>query len=514
VLVLVCIVILAIIGIRFYHMSVTGYMLPDEAYYYERIVLGHKLYEGREIFSAIYIFFFEWVRNVPSLIFAGVVYTATWGIGTAALAYVIARRLGIPDQQSSLLLLSLMFFPVYLIMLPMMLTETMGLFFALLGIYFLLRFSQRGGWTDVLASSLSFATASKVREAYLLFGLANFVAVLVSSKRSLRSTLAYGIPLVAAVVSVDPMLVQMVIQRLDMLIASLSGFQASGQVAAGLATVARTTTTIAFPLRPPESFLYASAIGLIVGYNPIFAIIALASVLLAVWAAWRRRTAATSLPPWNALIGLGAYESALLLLAPTPATGLIPVWTSAAARASHASLPVLFTFNHAYGRLGSKTVVGVLLVLLVLGSTQFPVITQAIQSNLTRTGTAVDRLNFDYRAPYYRLYQLAKDSGRTIVFALDLRGARTYLSMLLNVQVSLVPANETTFNTLLAQGWDTIYLYDSYYTVIDPSSLQLYPEYYREILISHLYPGYTIETLWVDGESYAFKMTPVAATQT
>jgi hypothetical protein len=126
----------------------------------------------------------------------------------------------------------------------------------------------------------------------------------------------------------------------------------------------------------------------------------------------------------------------------------------------------------------------------------------------------VDRLSLDYRAPYYRLYQLAKDSGRTIVFALNPRGARTYLSMLPKVHVASVPTNETAFNMLLAQGWDTIYLYDSYYTVIDPSSLQLYPEYYREILISHSYPGYTIETLWVDGESYAFKMTPVATTQT
>ena len=215
------------------------------------------------------------------------------------------------------------------------------------------------------------------------------------------------------------------------------------------------------------------------------------------------------------MIGLGAYEAALLLLAPTPATGLIPVWTSAAARASHASLPVLFTFNHAYGRLGSKTVVGVLLVLLVLGSTQFPVITQAIQSNLTRTGATVDRLSLDYRAPYYRLYQLAKDSGRTIVFALESeRGEDIPFNVAERTVFRVSLPTRLRSILLLAQGWDTIYLYDSYYTVIDPSSLQLYPEYYREILISHSYPGYTIETLWVDGESYAFKMTPVATTQT
>lgn len=52
VLLLVCFLILAIIAIRFYHISVTGYMLPDESYY-EKTVLDHKLYEGRELFSVI-----------------------------------------------------------------------------------------------------------------------------------------------------------------------------------------------------------------------------------------------------------------------------------------------------------------------------------------------------------------------------------------------------------------------------------------------------------------------------
>jgi hypothetical protein len=250
-------------------------------------------------------------------------------------------------------------------------------------------------------------------------------------------------------------------------------------VTAGLAVPS--TAAVGFPFGLFESFLYASAIGLILGYNPVFAVIALASVFLAVKAAWRRRTAATSLLPWNALAGLGAYEGTLLLLVGwIPATGLVPVWTSTAIRASHASLPAVFTFKHTYGKVGTKTVIAILLVLLVVGSMQVPAFRAAIQSNLTRTGSTVDRLSLEYRAPYYRLYQLAKDSGRTIVFTLNPRGARTYLSMLPNVQVSLVPADETTLNTLLAQGWDTIFLYDSYYTVADPSSLN--SPYHRDIM--------------------------------
>ena len=259
------------------------------------------------------------------------------------------------------------------------------------------------------------------------------------------------------------------------------------------------------------SLVHAFTIGLFIGYNPVIGILAVISLFLALGLAWRKREAANWLPPLNALAGLAAYAGALTFLV-YPASGLIPIWTSAAVRATHASLPTMFTLNHAYSKLGTKKLIAVMLVLVIAGATQLPIMTQAIQSNLTRTGATIDRLNLDYRAPYYRLCEIAKESGKTIVFALNLRGARVCLSMLPNAVVKRVPTNQTTFDALLAEGWNAIYLYDDYY--IDPSSLHMYPEYYRDILISHSYPGYTIETLWVDGESYAFKMTPVAATQT
>jgi len=502
VLILMCFAILAIIAFRFYHMSVTGYMLPDEGYYYERLVLDHNQYPHREVFSRIYVMFFEGAKDISSLALRGAIFTSIWGLGSAFLSYKIVRRLGMTDEQTSLLLVSLLFFPVYLIMLPMMVTENMAFFFGLAGIFFALRFHQRGGWNDALFSSLAFVAACNVREPYLLFGLANFVGILVSTKRSVRSVLAYLIPLALVIpipVNVWPLQFAQPVYALllNPLVSPVSSVSLSPQVT----------------MPPPDlpSFLHAFAIGIFVGYNPVFAVIAFVSILLTIRTAWRKRTALAGFPPWNALAGLSAYAAALFFLI-YPAGGLIPVWTSTAMRASHASLPVAFTFSHSYRKIGARNVVVMLLVLLAVGSTQLYVIAQAVQSNLTPTGAPVDRLSLDYRAPYYRLYELAKDSGRTLVLAPNPRGARTYLSMLPNAQVMPIPGDQSQFNTVLAEGWDMIYLYDYYYTGGPTLADPRYPQYYREILISSSYPGYVIERLWSDAESYAFMMTPVAST--
>jgi hypothetical protein len=148
-------------------------------------------------------------------------------------------------------------------------------------------------------------------------------------------------------------------------------------------------------------------------------------------------------------------------------------------------------------------------LLLIVGSTQVASFAGAFQRSLSRE--PVDRLSFDYRAPYYRLYLLAKGSGKTLVFGgIEMRGVRAYMAMLPNVV--LVGAGgdwgltEIAFQALLKQGWDSIYLYDDWVTIKIPSMIGMYPSFYAEILTTRQYRGYIIETLWVDGESYALRM--------
>jgi hypothetical protein len=177
-------------------------------------------------------------------------------------------------------------------------------------------------------------------------------------------------------------------------------------------------------------------------------------------------------------------------------------------------LPAFLGLGYLYKRFKARHLLAVLLVFLVLASTQIPRFDYAIQRSLTRTGEAIDRLSFEYRAPYFRLYLIAKDSGKTLVVGgLEMRGIQTYMSMLPNVVLIRVPRTENDFEARLKLGWDFIFLYDDWYTMKDPSIVDSYPGYYRGILLSRSYPGYVVTTLWVDGESYALEMVKVG-TQT
>ena len=85
------------------------------------------------------------------------------------------------------------------------------------------------------------------------------------------------------------------------------------------------------------------------------------------------------------------------------------------------------------------------------------------------------------------------------------------MSMLPNVVLCSV-VGEDVFKGLLDSGpWDAIFLYDDWVTIAVPDMIVMYPAYYQEILKSRQYPGYMLETLWVDGESYAIKMIPTTA---
>jgi hypothetical protein len=165
-----------------------------------------------------------------------------------------------------------------------------------------------------------------------------------------------------------------------------------------------------------------------------------------------------------------------------------------------------------YSRLKVRRAAGLIIILLIVGSTELGTLADAFQRSLSVE--PVDRLSLDYRAPYYRLYLLAKSSGKTLVFGgIEMRGVVAYMAMLPNVVLVPVGArgqrgalNETEFQALLQQHWDSIYLYDDWVTIKIPSWIDVYPEFYSQILRSRQYPGYTIEAIWIDGESYALTM--------
>jgi len=76
-----------------------------------------------------------------------------------------------------------------------------------------------------------------------------------------------------------------------------------------------------------------------------------------------------------------------------------------------------------------------------------------------------------------------------------------------------VPRNETEFRNLINQTkWDSIYLYDDWFTILDPSIQSSYPAYYWAILHSHDYSDFTVHILWADPESYAISLVRTNST--
>jgi hypothetical protein len=503
---------LAVTVVRCYYSFVTGYIVPDEAWYYDTFILDRfPVGSYRPAFIAIFILFFRGVSDVWAFLLRGAFYSAIWAVGCVVSFFMIFRRLKVPENVSSLLILSLPLFPVFIVFVPTVLTETLGLFVALLGLYFALRHVQDGRMVNSVLSGVFFVVAANVREPYLLFavGYALLFLVLSLKRKSPRGIVGYAIPfslLLLQIARGDYTWVMQVTSRL-----ASPGVQMSpsslGSVSIGTWLTLAIPMTIALHPDLPRAIVVA----LWYGFNPLFALFAVLSVLAVGYDLLRTRSSTVFFLALNAVWSLGAFVVPTEFVLESMG-GALSGWTSAIIRTTSASLPLIVTFPRLYSRLKVRKAAGLILILLIVGSTQLGSFAAAFQRSLSRE--PVDRLSLEYRAPYYRLYLIAKDSGRTLVLGgLHMRGIRMYMSILPNVVLVGIqipgqtrPMNESQFQALLDQGWDSIFIYDDWVTIKVPSMIDAYPPFYAEMLRSRQYPGYTIETLWVDGESYALKM--------
>jgi hypothetical protein len=507
--------VLGVIAGRYYYSLVTGFLVPDELWYYNTYILDKfPIGSYRPAFVATFLLFFGGIGDIWTFLLRGVLYSAIWAVGCVILFFMIFRRLRVPENVSSLLILSLPLFPIFIIFAPTILTETLGLFMALLGVYFALRHVQEGRMVNSLLSGVFLVVAADVREPYLLFTVGYILLFLALSlrRKSPRSIVGYAIPL-------SLLLLQFArggyleLASFMSRLASPSEDMIPSPYLTNVGAGAWITSPMLMTLRLPPDLATAIAVALWYGFNPLFAVFAVLSVFAVGHDLLRSRSSDLFLLALNTVWSLGAFIGPVVFFLESMA-GALSGWTSSIIRTAHASLPLIISFPRLYSRLKVRRAAGLIIILLIVGSTQLGTFAAAFQRSLSRE--PVDRLSLDYRAPYYRLYLLAKASGKTLVFGgIEMRGIRAYMAMLPNVVLvgiggrgQVGALNETEFQALLKQGWDSIYLYDDWFTLAIPSFANSYPEFYTNILLSRQYPGYSVETLWVDGESYALKMTP------
>jgi hypothetical protein len=502
-LISVSIVMVGAIGLRFYYSWVTGYVLPDEAYYYSTFVLdGAKIGGYKEVFHAIFLLFFYGTNGILSFFLRGLGYTATWSIGSLLVANAILKRLQVGEKASALLLLSLPLLPVFTVLSVSILGETLGLLLGFVGMYFMLRYLQSYRAREAFISSVCFVLAFRVREQYMLLALGNLLVMFLADKRNLRAVLVYVLPLLLVCpvpVSIIPLTFAQPIYRQILgvfgLGVSASQINQDALLSSNITNTVTLTNTGVF-----RSFL----LGMLYGYNPLFTAFAFVSLGVSILTILKKRSQRDIFISVNVVSAFLAFFTSLYF---------VISWLSTIIRMSHSSVPSLFGFRYLYEKVNPRFVAAALIIFLVLASSQFPQFVSAMQPQ-TITGQPMNRLSFEYRAPYYRLYQLAEHSGKTLVVGgLEMRGIRLYMSMLPNVLLVPAPKNESGFNSLLNQSWDTIFLYDDWYTIKDPSAL-FYPTYYRNMVLTGSYPGYALTLLWADQESYAFTMTKISSAPT
>jgi hypothetical protein len=504
-----------LIVFRSYYTLVTGYLLPDEAFYYNIFTvqgMGFSIY--RPFLHLMFDAFF-WEANTPlELTIMGVSFCAVWSVGCVFALYKITRNLGFNDKPSALVILSLPMFPIFTVMSVFYVTETVGLFLVLVGMYFSIAYIKSGGVKNAVLSCLFFVLAFLAREPYLLLVYGNFL-ILIFMRREWKALAGYftlSMIVLPIPTSINPLSIIQPIASLAfvflpawILHLPLSGGpqpSAPPSSLPGYVFAHQNSLSISFGIPQMEGF----GIGLLYGFGPVFLLF---GILSAYYMIKERSKVTVFLLAliWFSFVAYYMTSSFAIDALPNAVT----LWTSNFIRLSSGALPAIVGIGFLYSKVKARYVLAGFAVFMVLAAFMLPTFANAIQTSQDLSGIPVGRLSFGYRAPYYRMYGLLQNQSGSLVVvgSPGMDQLITYTSMLDNITVRGFPSNQSAFDKLTSRNWKSIYLYDSWVTILDPSFLtacECYASYYQSIVLSHSYGNWTIQRLWADGESFALQM--------
>src|SRR5271155_2508580 len=171
---------------RFYDFWTTGFFVSDEYGYFFDAVHG-SIYSDRWLFGWMNIYLFKalGITSVDSFSYLLPFYMFFWTGLTLVVFYKMLKLLGFDTATVAVSLLSSFVLISFVLLSLGFLTEPVGLCFAMLGIYFLLRFQRAKGGGGLVGFSilavLSFGAASGTREPYEAFLIGGVViAVLIA----------------------------------------------------------------------------------------------------------------------------------------------------------------------------------------------------------------------------------------------------------------------------------------------------------------------------------------------
>lgn len=556
-------ILVALIIARTIYSLITGYILPDESFYYSLFVvqgLGFSVY--RPILHLGYVLFFTGTHSLPELLIRGAIFCGVWALGSIILLSKILQALEIQEKPRAFVILSFVLMPVFPLMAVFFVTETMALFLALSGIYFSIQYLKQGGNKNGAIAAAMFLFASQVREPYMLF-IFGVPAVLLALRRSIKSLLGYAavafiaLPFPTSIhpLSINQPIADIIFEFLPNLIISVANrFMAVnnailnwawtvpgqlwaiityvphsapvGSVAPSLEGISNSLIAAiaannpvgasggSQPIIPAYVFsaantvhltfgpseYYAFFLGLAYGLGPILMIL----TFTAFYFSFKEKSKLGFLILTVSGLGMASFfVTANFAVEYLP--DALSLWLSNIIRLSSAALPAAIGLGYLYSRLEDRTILTAIGITLLLGLILLPNFANAIQSSQNIQGGNIDRLNLNYRAPYLKMAEIAVPNSLIITGSSGYGQMTTFASMLSNVTVLGFPANQSGFDSLISRNYSTIYLYDSWVSLQNPDffkQCECYPQWYVNIVLSHSYRNNSIVILWSNGESY------------
>ncbi len=356
------------------YSSITGYLAPDELWYFNTYILGGQPIPSgyREVFLGTFLLFFKGSSNVPDFLFRGTIYCTLWGAGSVVVAYKILGLMKLREIEKSLAMFSLPLIPVFSLFVPLIITETMGLFFALIGVYFMIRFVLKGNAISALLASIFFIMAYKVREPYLLMAFGSLLAVLLSGKRSVKAFFASAIPLslfFPVPISYNPLVFANPVYAY--FINWLQSFtMALNPNATSNVNILTPAITVPYAYATPLNALRAFLIGLFYGYNPLFTLFIFASMALSGYVLVKRHSALAGITLLTMVLALSSFGVSDVIAV----SSYMTTTTATIIRYSHTAMPSIFGIGLLYKRIKPRYVGAMLIILTVAISTQVPVL--------------------------------------------------------------------------------------------------------------------------------------------
>lgn len=541
--------------VRLAHVLTTGFMVADEGLYMYSAIFSAE--RGSIVISYPTRLLYNLILAVSGIIFnLDKVYKAQKFLSgfnlfwttLSVLGFYKVSELCFPENRNS---------HIFILLLPTLtmmavanvayLTESMALAFVIFGVYFMCRLIESPGMKRYAVGGLFIGLAFLVREPYGLVsvGAIGYMIYLSARRRIPPKTallfivlvlLCFRLPADGSSVSLSKSVFLEVTKQIASIMETIGKFQIDLSPLETAPTDIHSGGYAPEQLEPYEqkpldiqvwgaqgealrydrlfqwNRLYYGTVytvaGIFLGTNPLVFFIMLYGFAKLVMN-WRSLTQSQkTVGIFSVLAVFTVAGSGYLTGPPTEvvkAVGLAYPWGTMA-RLSHTGLfsailivPALSERKFTLDRKHTGTVIVGLLLFASFG--RFVIFTFERQFNQGY----VPLMNFQYRAPYVKVYDYVEDSGKTLLFG----GPNVVLISLFtrmrpNVFVALYPRDEATFLHLLAADeWDTVLIYGTTHHTVDPAVEELFP-FAWDLLAGRT--DYGCDVIWDDRESYFYKL--------